>query len=205
MAIVLKNTFVHVEVSHCLRRTKSCDLANLADWCASDKTMLRKNLSSALSSVSTMYDSEYTVDECSTPMNKSKVTVVFRNVPAAISPQRFVNVLLNAGFLACFDAVHVDMSRQTFKAKGLAFVRFLDADFAQQAIDHFTGLNLDSNSTSSKELEVEMTESSNLEWEEFLATADSNARCPPELYPMFFDATTGEQVAPSSEQYTAKY
>jgi hypothetical protein len=199
MALALKNGFVHVaDAPVALRRTKSCEIAALATYelVPLELKGFKASNSIDLASTEAGSDTQSTVGDSSPKravptFSKTKNTVVFKGFPVTMTQRRFVNILKQAGFEACFDVVHMPLNPDTWMPKGYAFVRFLDDDFAQQAIDHFDGLA--PFGPSPKTLSVQAGKHS-LKVKNLVAAADADVNSPPEMHPMIFDAETGMEL-----------
>lgn len=117
-----------------------------------------------------------------------KVTLVFRNIAAKMTQLRFLNILLQGGFEATFDALYVPQCSETWQAKGYAFVRFLDEDYAQQAMQYFHGRTQFLGSR--KAFTVQPAKLS-IKIFNLIAMVKHDPQMVPEMQPMLFDEETG--------------
>lgn len=64
----------------------------------------------------------------------------FKKIPRVLSQSSFVQLLIDIGFEASFDTAFLPVRGQNSRPKGYAFVRFLDVNYAEKAIEVFDGM-----------------------------------------------------------------
>lgn len=138
-----------------------------------------------------------------TTITDPRCTVLIRNISEKDTPRILRNLLNNLGFHATYDLLHMPLSRTTRKPRGYAFVRFLDEEYAAEALEALEGLvTSTTDKKGSKGLSCKVAENANLDIEYLMQVSsfENGVEFPPEFLPMLFNQENGSELMfPSAE------